>query len=109
MFPLQVRPYTCPYTCRCRYTCPTALPELDHRLHQHIAQRHQHKVLQSQRAEDLPKLNVIGISASPMAFPLRGHGRSGTQNDRLSEAVILSTSMPYPRNGHAVGDADVPA
>ena len=31
------------------------------------------------------------ISASPTACPLRGSGRAGTQNDRLSEAVIWIT------------------
>ena len=41
---------------------------------------------------------VIGsISESPTACPLRGYGRAGTQNDRLE----------YPRNGHAVGDAEM--
>ena len=27
---------------------------------------------------------------------MRGHERAGTQNDRLAEAVILSTSTPIP-------------
>ena len=50
----------------------------------------------------------IGISPSPTACPLRGYGRGGTQNDRHSEAVILITGTPYPRNGHAIGDAEMP-
>ena len=32
------------------------------------------------------------ISASSTACLLRGYGRAGTQNDRLAEAVNLSTS-----------------
>ena len=36
------------------------------------------------------------ISAPPRECPLRGYGRAGTQNDRLSEAVILSTGTPIP-------------
>ena len=36
------------------------------------------------------------ISASPTARPLRGCGRAGSQNDRLSEAVIWNTGMPTP-------------
>ena len=40
--------------------------------------------------------NVGSISASPTACPLRGYGRAGTQNDRLGEAVVLSTSTPIP-------------
>ena len=36
------------------------------------------------------------ISASPTACPLRGYGRAGTQNDRLGEAVVLSTGTPLP-------------
>ena len=36
------------------------------------------------------------ISASPTACLLRGYGRAGTQNDRLGEAVILSTGTPIP-------------
>ena len=47
---------------------------------------------------------VGSISASPTACQLRGYGRAGTQNDHLggtqndclSEAVILSTSTPIP-------------
>ena len=31
------------------------------------------------------------ISASPTASLLRGHGRAGTSNDRLAEALVLST------------------
>ena len=38
------------------------------------------------------------ISALPTACSLRGYGRAGTQNDRLSG---------HPRNGHAVGDAEI--
>ena len=41
------------------------------------------------------------ISASPTACPLRGYGRAGTQNDRLGAA------RPYPRNRHAVGEAEI--
>ena len=41
-------------------------------------------------------LEAQAISASPTACPLRGYGRAGTQNDRLSEAVILSTGTPIP-------------
>ena len=45
-------------------------------------------------------LHIIGhyssISASPTACLLRGYGRAGTQTDRLSEAVILSTGTPIP-------------
>ena len=37
------------------------------------------------------RLYIGSISASPTACPLRGYGRAGTQNDRLSEAVILTT------------------
>ena len=44
--------------------------------------------------------NGHSISASPTACLLRGYGRAGTQNDRLGE-------RPYPRNGNAVGDADI--
>ena len=36
------------------------------------------------------------ISASRTACLLRGHGRAGTQNDRLGEAVILSTGTSIP-------------
>ena len=36
------------------------------------------------------------ISASPTACPLRGYGRAGTQNNRLGEAVMLSTGTPLP-------------
>ena len=36
-------------------------------------------------------LSMCSISASPTARLLRGDGRASTQNDRLSEAVILST------------------
>ena len=38
----------------------------------------------------------IGISASPMACPLRGYGCAGTQSDRLGEAVIVGTGAPIP-------------
>ena len=37
---------------------------------------------------------IGSISASPTACPLRGCGRAATPNDRLSEAVILSTGTP---------------
>ena len=37
-----------------------------------------------------------GIFAAATPCPLRGYGRAGTQNDRLSEAVILSTGTPIP-------------
>ena len=40
--------------------------------------------------------HVGSISGSPTARPLRGYGRAGTQNDRLSEAVILSTGTTIP-------------
>jgi hypothetical protein len=36
---------------------------------------------------------IGSISASPTACPLHGYGCAGTQNDRLGEAVILSTVM----------------
>ena len=42
------------------------------------------------------RLYLGSISASPTACPLRGYGRAGTQNDPLSEAVILSTGTPIP-------------
>ena len=42
----------------------------------------------------VPDNHVGSISASPTACPLRAYGRAGTQNDRLSEAVILSTDTP---------------
>ena len=42
------------------------------------------------------ELYIDSISAPPTACPLRGHGRTGTQNDRLSEAAILSTGTPIP-------------
>ena len=42
------------------------------------------------------KYPVPSISASLTACLLRGYGRAGTQNDRLSEAVILSTGTPIP-------------
>ena len=38
------------------------------------------------------RLYIGSISASPTACLLRGYGRVGTQNDRLAEAVNLSTS-----------------
>ena len=41
-------------------------------------------------------LYVGSISASPTACLSRGYGRAGTQNDRLSGAVILSTGTPIP-------------
>ena len=44
----------------------------------------------------LYRLYTGSISASPMACPLRGYGRAGTQSDRLSEAVILSTGKSTP-------------
>ena len=49
---------------------------------------------------------VAVVSASPTACLLRGYGRAGTQNDRLGEAVILSTRTPIPvlLKKHAVGD-----
>ena len=37
-----------------------------------------------------------GFNASPTACLLRGYGHAGTQNDRLAEAVILSTGTPIP-------------
>ena len=44
-----------------------------------------------------PRLFYIGfISASPTACPLRRYGRGSTQNDCLSEAVILSAGTPIP-------------
>ena len=49
--------------------------------------------------QSIPFVPYIGsISASPTGFLLRGHGRGGTQNVRLAEAVILgpATSMPTP-------------
>ena len=39
---------------------------------------------------------IGSILASPTAWPLRGYGCAGTQNDRASEAVILSTGTPIP-------------
>ena len=48
------------------------------------------------RSRALYRLYIGSISASPTACPLRGYGRAGTQNDRLSEAVISSTSTPIP-------------
>ena len=39
---------------------------------------------------------IGSISASPTACPLCGYGRAGAQNDRLGEAVILSTGTPTP-------------
>ena len=39
---------------------------------------------------------IGSISASPTACPFRGYGRDGTQNDRLGEAVILSTGTAIP-------------
>ena len=39
------------------------------------------------------------LSALSMECPLRGYGRAGTQNDRLTEAVILSTGTPQ-RGSH---------
>ena len=62
---------------------------------------------------DVHACYIGSTSASPTACLLRGSGRAGTQNDRLGEAVILSTgtpgrrSRPYPRGGHAVGDAEI--
>ena len=41
-------------------------------------------------------LYIGSISASPTACLLRGYGRAGTQNDRLGEAVILSTGASIP-------------
>ena len=42
--------------------------------------------------------HIGSISASPTACLLCGYGRAGTQNDRLAEAVVLSTrtSIPIP-------------
>ena len=46
---------------------------------------------------ELPWGHYIGsISASPTACLLRAYGRAGTQNARLGEAVILSSSTPIP-------------
>ena len=39
---------------------------------------------------------IGSISASLTACPLRGYGRGGTQNNRLSKAVILSTGTSVP-------------
>ena len=39
---------------------------------------------------------MSSISASPTACQLRGYGRAGTKNDRLGEAVVLSTGTPTP-------------
>ena len=36
------------------------------------------------------------VSASPTVYLLRGYGRADTQNDRLGEAVILSTGTRVP-------------
>ena len=44
----------------------------------------------------LYRLYIGSISASPTACPLRRYGRAGAQNDRLSEAVVLSTGTPIP-------------
>ena len=44
----------------------------------------------------------VSISASPTACLPRGYGRAGTQNDRPRVPA-----RPYPRNGHAVGDAGI--
>ena len=49
-----------------------------------------------------------GTSASPTACPSRGYGCAGTQNDRLSKAVILSTSTPIPARWTCIGDAEMP-
>ena len=46
--------------------------------------------------KEVYRLYIGSISASPTAFPSRGYGRAGTQNDRLGEAVILSTGTPIP-------------
>ena len=40
--------------------------------------------------------HLLVLSPSPTACPLRGYGRAGTQNGRLSEAVILSTGTSIP-------------
>ena len=45
------------------------------------------------------KLYIVSISASPTACRLRGHGRGGTQNDRLAGAVIVSTQNDRTRRG----------
>ena len=42
------------------------------------------------------RFHIGSISASPTACQLCGYGHAGTQNDRLSEAVILSTGTPIP-------------
>ena len=42
------------------------------------------------------RLYIGYISASPTACVLRGYGRAGTQNDRLGEAVTLSTDTSIP-------------
>ena len=47
------------------------------------------------------QLYIGSISASLTACPLRGYGRAGAQNNRLGPA------RPYPRNGQAVGDAEM--
>ena len=47
-------------------------------------------------AELRARIHIGSISASPTPCPFRGYGRAGTQNDRLSEAVILSTGTPVP-------------
>ena len=52
--------------------------------------------LQSQQLMDYSLFIGEFISASPTACPLRGYGRAGTQNDRLGEAVTLSTGTPIP-------------
>ena len=47
-------------------------------------------------SDDADRSPAITISASPTACLLRGYGRVGTQNDRFSEAVILSTGTSTP-------------
>ena len=43
-----------------------------------------------------PMLYIGSISASPTAYLLHGYGCAGTQNDRLAEAVVLSTGTSIP-------------
>ena len=40
------------------------------------------------------------LSASPTAYPLRGYGRAGTQNDRLhTRAMDMPSAMPISSYG----------
>ena len=45
---------------------------------------------------DIRRVYIGSISASPTACLLRGYGCAGTQNDRHSEAAILSTGTSMP-------------